>query len=315
MPGPDRPRHSVFWGDPGVGRPEGPAPGVGRPEGPAEVILTGRHRMELQYDGTGLHGWARQEGLPTVEGCLEAALATVLGSAPALRVAGRTDAGVHARRQVVSLLLPADVDPVQLVRSLNALTPPGIAITRIVRASAAFDARKDAVSRTYRYFLSTGEIVSPFWARYCWHVHGELDLQALRAAAALVAGGHDFSAFTPTETEHVSFDRLVLRCGWKKMRGGLPAVAPPPGAARWGPGRDPSDVTRGLGYLEIEAEAFLRRMVRSLVGTMLEVARGERTLEGFRRLLLGAPREEAGPTAPAHGLFLWDVRYAAARTA
>lgn len=285
------------------------------------------YRMELQYDGTRLHGWARQGGLPTVEGCLKAALATVLGAAPGLQVAGRTDAGVHARRQVVSLLLPAGIEPARLIRSLNALTPPGIAVTRIVRAHARFDARKDVVSRTYRYFLTNDEVVSAFWAPYCWQVRGALDPRALRAAAALVAGRHDFRAFTPTQTEHVFFNREVLRCAWKKMRDGLPAGASsvrvrPSGALPAGAlsgGGAPSgggctrEAARGLVYMEIEAEAFLRHMVRTLVGTMIEVARGERTLEAFDRLLRGADREEAGPTAPAKGLFLWDVRYGSAR--
>jgi tRNA pseudouridine38-40 synthase len=304
------------------------------------------YRMELQYDGTRLHGWARQEGLPTVEGCLKAALATVLGSAPALHVAGRTDAGVHARRQVVSLLLPAGIEPARLIRSLNALTPPGIAVTRIVRAPARFDARKDAVSRTYRYFLTNDEVVSPFWAPYCWQVPGAVDPQALWGAAVLVAGRHDFRAFTPAQTEHVFFERLVLRCAWKKMREGLPAGAPllgttpPNGVPRSGAGPSagaaqsngldrqaagatdrapgsgsnaPAQALGGLVYLQIEAEAYLRHMVRTLVGTMIEVARGERSLEAFARLLEGAPREGSGPTAPAQGLFLWDVRYGATR--
>ena len=304
------------------------------------------YRMELQYDGTRLHGWARQEGLPTVEGCLKAALATALGAAPELQVAGRTDAGVHARRQVVSLPLSVGIEPARLMRSLNALTPPGIAVTRIVPAPARFDARTDALSRTYRYFLTDDEVVSPFWAPYCWQVRGAVDLRALRAAAALVAGRHDFRAFTPTQTEHLFFERLVLGCAWKKMHAGLPAGAPPPGTtlpngaprsgARAPTGAAqangfrhpptgaadrapvsgetaPAQGLRGVFYLQIEAEAFLRHMVRTLVGTMIEVARGERSLEAFARLLEGAPREEAGFTVPARGLFLWDVRYGATR--
>jgi len=242
------------------------------------------HRMELQYDGSGLHGWAKQEGLATVEGSLEVAFSTVLGVAPTLQVAGRTDAGVHARRQVVSLRLPAGTDLPCLTRALNALTPAGIAVTRLTRAPHGFDARKDAASRTYRYFLSTAAVMSPFWSRYCWQAPGDLDLRAMRDAAAFAAGRHDFTAFTPTDTEHVFFDRLVLRCAWK--RGG-----------------------RGMMYLEIEAEAFLRHMVRTLVGTMVEIGRGERSLDGFRLLLQGAPRPAAGPTAPARGLCLWDITY------
>jgi tRNA pseudouridine38-40 synthase len=247
------------------------------------------YRMELQYDGTGLHGWAKQDPLPTVEGCLAAAFRTVLGFEPVLHAAGRTDAGVHARRQVVSLGLPVGTDLPRLTASLNALTSPGIAVTRIVRATTGFDARKDAISRTYRYYLSTAPVLSPFWARYCWQAPGRLDLAALRGAAASTVGRHDFTGFTPAESEHVFFDRLVLRCVWRRTSAGM--------------------------YLEVEAEAFLRHMVRILVGTMVEVGEGKRALEDFARLLDGAPREAAGPTAPAHGLFLWDVRYGPARRA
>lgn len=261
------------------------------------------HRMELQYDGTGLHGWARQDHRPTVEGCLLTALQTVLGYAPVLSVAGRTDAGVHARRQVVSLVLPSDTDLARLVRSLNALTPRGIAITRLIRARAAFDARKDATSRVYRYFLTNASVPSPFWEPYCWHIYGKLDAVALHEAAAAVVGRHDFTAFTPTQTEHIFFRRQVLRCEFKRPRKGIARGLPLPSTGS----------PDGLFCLEIEAEAFLRRMVRALMGTMVEVAQGVRTLDEFRSLLLGATREDAGLTAPARGLFLWDVRYGVAR--
>jgi len=260
--------------------------------------------MELQYDGTRLHGWAKQEGLPTVEGSLESALRKVLGYVPVLHVAGRTDAGVHARRQVVSLALSAGADLGRLVRSLNALTEPGIAVTRLTPAPPRFDARKDATSRVYRYFMTTSPVASPFWRRYCWQVPGVTDLPALQAAAAATVGRHDFTAFTPAETEHVFFDRLVMRCAWKTAREGLV----PGGLTGPAPARRRGEVA-SLIYLEIEAEAFLRHMVRTLVGTMVEVAQQKRTAEEFQRLLGGTHREEAGATAPAHGLFLWDVRY------
>lgn len=266
-----------------------------------EAVVDRNHRMELQYDGTGLHGWAKQDGLLTVEGSLEEALRTVLGSAPGLRVAGRTDAGVHARRQVASLRLPAGIDLSRLRASLNALTPPGVAVMRIAPAPEDFDARKDAISRTYRYYLSTLPVMPPFWSRYCWHAPGELDPAALRAAAAATVGRHDFRAFTPTETGHIFFDRLVMRCAWKRGAGGLPVDGGATGVAA-GSG------TR-MVHLHIEADAFLRHMVRALVGTMVEVAQGKRTLDDFMRLLERATRDEAGPTAPSHGLFLWDVKY------
>ena len=240
--------------------------------------------MELQYDGTGLHGWAKQSGLPTVEGLLEEAFRTVLGSAPPLRVAGRTDAGVHARKQVVSLKLPKSVELHRLRASLNALTPPNIAVLSLTRAPRGFDARKDAVSRTYRYFLSTQEVVSPFWGRYCWRVAPGLDLERMQTAASLVIGRHKLTAFTPPDTEHVFFERSIYRCRWRRL------------------GKD-------LFFLEIEADAFLRHMVRILVGTMVEVGRRVRDIRDFQELLEGRPREEAGVTAPARGLFLWDVKY------
>lgn len=281
-----------------------------------EAGVERNHRMELQYDGTGLHGWAKQNGLSTVEGCLETAFCTVLGFVPLLRVAGRTDAGVHARRQVVSLSLPSGVDLPKLLASLNALTPPGVAVTRLGRAPERFDARKDATSRTYRYFISTETVVSPFWRRYCWQVPRTVDVSALHSAAAATEGRHDFTAFTPTETEHVFFGRLVLRCAWKRATGGFTQVTRShQGGGLDGEGAGRSAGGRGTGgcgamlYLEIEAEAFLRHMVRSLVGTMIEVADGTRGMDSYRRLLEGAARGSAGPTAPARGLFLWDVRY------
>jgi tRNA pseudouridine38-40 synthase len=242
------------------------------------------YRMELQYDGSSLHGWAKQVRLPTVEGCLEQAFAKALGQCPSLRVAGRTDAGVHAHRQVVSLQLPHGLDGHSLRRSLNALTPPSISVTQLAPAAVGFDARKDALSRTYRYYLLAAGAVSPFWRPYCWWLPGTLDPRPMREAASLVVGRHDFTAFTPTETEHSFFNRMVLGCSWKRDR-------------------------EGLLTLEIEAESFLRHMVRVLVGTMAQVGLGRLSVEEFRLLLDGAGRDHAGLTAPARGLFLWDIKY------
>jgi tRNA pseudouridine38-40 synthase len=267
--------------------------------------LEANHRLELQYDGTGLHGWAKQPGLPTVEGWLEQAFQTALGQVPVWEVAGRTDAGVHARRQVLSLRLPTGLDLKKLCRSLNALTPPEIAVMEIRPAPPGFNARAQASSRVYRYFLSLGPTPSPFWRRYCWHLPQGLDWEAMESAARAVAGRHDFTAFTPAETEHVHFSRRVFLCRWRQARGDFPRPLRFPGGSGAWPAAGGSD----LHYLEIEAEAFLRHMVRALVGTMVEVGRGERDLQAFVRLLEGAPREAAGPTAPPQGLFLWDVKY------
>jgi tRNA pseudouridine38-40 synthase len=252
--------------------------------------------MELQYDGTGLYGWSKQEGLPTVEGCLQEAFATVLGSTPALRVAGRTDTGVHARRQVVSLPLPKGTDLARLLGSLNALTPSGIAVTRLSRAPESFNARRDAVSRTYRYFLYTTAVSSPFLSLYCWQRPGELNQKTMREVAQATMGKHDFTAFTPVETGHTFFRRTILRCMWRRV----PTMVATAGS---------SDRRGGVVCLEIEADGFLRHMVRTLVGTMVEVGEGKRDPMDFRQLLDGGSRVAAGPTAPAHGLFFWNVKY------
>jgi len=245
--------------------------------------------MDLQYDGEGFLGWARQPGMVTVQGALEAALGTVLGMVPTLSVAGRTDTGVHARRQVVSLDLPhatrrGPLDPFELMGSLNDLTPPGLAVRALAVAPPGFDARRDAVGRSYRYFMTTGPVQSPFRRAYAWHVAYPLDVAAMTAASRAVLGRHDFTAFTPTESEHTAFVRVVDRCSWR-LRG-------------------------DLLWLEVRAGSFLRHMVRSLVGTLVEVGRGRLGVPDMERLLLGAPRTEGGPTAPPHGLFLWRVSYA-----
>jgi tRNA pseudouridine38-40 synthase len=237
-------------------------------------------RLLIEYDGTDFAGWARQPGLRTVQGEIEAALATLAGRRTALTVAGRTDRGVHAWGQVAS----HQGGPVAL-RSLNALTPPDIAILESVAAPEGFDARRDAVSRTYCYRVLHRAAPSAFQRRKAlWWPH-RLDRALLDACAAELVGTHDFTAFTPTETDHVRFRRDVL-------------------AARWESRDD-------LLEFWIEADTFMRHMNRVLVGTMLQVAGGRRSLEGFRALLAGAHRREAGPTAPPHGLALARVRYPA----
>ena len=243
----------------------------------------GCYRLDIQYDGSAFHGWARQPDLVTVEGTLRDVLRTLVGFAPSLNVAGRTDAGVHARRQVVSLHLPTGTDTVSLKRGLDALTPPALSVLSVSVAAAGFNARGDALSRSYRYFVWLGETRNPFLTPYVWHLRIPLDLEAMQAAASLVTGLHDFTAFTATHTEHLHFKRRVDRCLWRR---------------------------RGdLVWLEIEAESFLRHMVRSLVGTLVDVGAGKRMPEDMARLLEGASRDAAGLTAPSHGLCLWDVRY------
>lgn len=239
-------------------------------------------RLDIEYDGTGFKGWAKQAGLRTVQEEIETALATVLREPVELTVAGRTDTGVHARGQVASFVTAAEV-PGDLARRANGLGPRDIALTAATVADDGFDARRDALSRTYRYRLLTRRASSPFeQGRALWWPH-RVDREALDTCAKALPGKHDFTAFTPTQTDHVHFHRKIM-------------------AAKW-------DQTGDILTFEVTADAFMRNMVRVLVGTMLDVSSHRRSLDDFAMLLKGAPRSSAGDTAPPHGLYLESVSY------
>ncbi|MFZ0972057.1 MAG: tRNA pseudouridine(38-40) synthase TruA [Solirubrobacteraceae bacterium] len=243
-------------------------------------------RLVLEYDGSGFAGWARQPGLRTVAGEVEGALCVILRvPSVSLTVAGRTDAGVHAWGQVASYDGPA-----VSVRALNALLPDDVAAVSCVALADGFDARRDATSRAYCYRVLTRRARSVFEAgRALWWPH-RLDVAALSECASALVGVHDFTAFTPTETYHERFSRVVF-------------------TARWQHGGSEGEVLE----FWIEADAFMRQMIRVLVGTMLEVGGGRRSVASFVSLLSGRPRSEAGRTAPAHGLYLAGVGYGGER--
>lgn len=245
-------------------------------------------RVNLAYHGAGFTGWATQPGARSVQGELEGALERMLGVRTQLTVAGRTDAGVHAWAQVASFGIDG-APPPELGRALNSLTGHDLAVLAAEPAADGFDARRDARSRTYCYRVFTERVPSPFEAAISLFWPHRVDRSALTSCADALLGTHDFTAFTPTQTEHVRFERDILRAEWHEK----PAVL-------------------GQGTvleLWIEADAFMRNMVRVLVGTMLEVASGRRSFEDFQTLLEGAPRERAGDTARPHGLHLASVHY------
>ena len=248
-----------------------------------------RVRMLVAYDGTGFHGFAAQPGQRTVAGVLTEAIERVARQPVDLTCAGRTDRGVHAWGQVVSLDLPASVDLDDLQRSLVKLCGPSIVVRDVRVADPAFDARFAATGRTYRYTVLNRPVPDPFLAATSWHVPAPLDIELLTLACDPFLGEHDFSAFcrrpkvAPGE-EPVSLVRRVRRAEW-------------------------TDLGEGLLRFEIEATAFCHQMVRSIVGTVVAAGHAQVKAGEIRAILKAGDRAAAAPIAPPHGLCLWQVSY------
>jgi tRNA pseudouridine38-40 synthase len=240
-------------------------------------------RLDLAYDGTRFRGWARQPHQRTVEGALLEALAPLLGARPRLSAAGRTDAGVHARGQVVSFEAPDGLDPARVQRAVNAQLAPKVVVTRARRAAPGFDARLSATGREYRYRIDTEGWPDPFTSSFVWHRPGELPLGPMRRAARDLTGRHDFGSFARARPGQRSMVRNLRRLSVSR--------------------------SGALVVVTAEANGFLQQMVRSLVGTLVDVAEGRLEADSMPTILEARSRGAAGRLAPPRGLTLERVRY------
>jgi tRNA pseudouridine38-40 synthase len=256
-------------------------------------------KLTLAYDGTRFVGWQRQAEGVSIQGLLEDALARLEGDPVIVHGAGRTDAGVHALGQVASAQVTS-AHPVEVVaRALNACLPPEIRVTGVEPAPDEFHARFSARSKTYRYVIRNAPIVSPFERAYVWHIQDRLDLAAMRQAAAALVGTHDFAAFRSVGGEVKTTTRTIARSEILVGR----TLSGPPVEPR------PAHEQESLLAYEISGDGFLRHMVRAIVGTLVEIGRGQRQAASIPALLAGGRRAAAGATAPPQGLFLVRVDY------
>ena len=251
---------------------------------PESVVRT--LKLTIQYDGTDYVGWQRQENGASIQGLLEEALRPIEGAHVNVFGAGRTDAGVHALGQVASLRLTASIQPQRLVRALNAVLPPDIRVVDAKEAPDDFHARFSATGKLYEYRIINDQAVSPFLRRFVWQVIPPLDLGAMRQASALLIGRHDFAAFQAVRASVKSTERTIRRLEWIEGRG--------------------SDVPL---VMQIEGDGFLRHMVRTIAGTLVQVGLGRWPVDYVSDVLASRSRLRAGNTAPAAGLFLVRVLY------
>jgi tRNA pseudouridine38-40 synthase len=251
-------------------------------------------KLTIAYDGTDFAGWQRQPSERTVQQVLEEALAPIERADVTAVAAGRTDAGVHAAAQVVSAVLTNPIAPVDLRRALNATLPPDVRVLAIEQAPDGFNARHDARLKTYHYAIWNGVAVPPSLRRYTWHVPKTLDLDRMNEAAGILVGLHDFAAFQATGSDVKTTERRLVSSAVRELDLSQLVLA--------------AAGDRLIRY-EVTGTGFLRHMVRTIMGTLVDVGLGRTPVEEVRSILLGRDRGRAGATAPPQGLVLWRVEY------
>jgi tRNA pseudouridine38-40 synthase len=241
-------------------------------------------KLLIEYDGTNYLGWQVQPGGPTIQGTIEEKLSRLTGERIRLTGSGRTDSGVHALGQVAHFRTQSKMDIRTIQRALNSLLPSDIVIQRVEEVDEGFHARKHSKSKVYEYRILNRNLRSVFRRGHVWHIPQKLNLTEMKKATQSLIGEHDFSAFRTVGSPTLTTIRRVIRAEWKR-------------------GRD------GLIRFEIESNGFLKQMVRSIVGTLVEVGKGKIRASDFQKIMNSEDRKEAGPTAPAQGLFLKEVKY------
>lgn len=253
------------------------------PPQPSAIAARRTFKLVLSYDGTDFHGWQVQPDVPTVQGAVLEAARRFLDADPRVTGASRTDAGVHALRQVASLTIASHLDAAAVHGALNAALPPAIRVIAVAEAAPGFDARRAAAGKRYAYLVDNGAVAAPLWRRLAWHVPAPLDLEAMRAALVGLRGRHDFSAFCAAPGREAAPACRVQAIHVVRRRERVAVL--------------------------ISADRFLHHMVRNIVGSAVEVGRGARSPGWLGDVLASRDRTRAGPTAPAQGLVLVRVRY------
>ena len=241
-------------------------------------------KLLIEYDGTNYLGWQVQPKGQTIQGVLEEKIGLLTGASVQLFGSGRTDSGVHALGQVAHFKTESRMNILTIQRALNSLVPPDIVIQKVEEVEDGFHARKHSKSKVYEYRILNRNLRSAFHRGYVWYIPQKLNFVEMQKAARSLVGEHDFSAFRTVGSPTRTTVRRVIRAEWKR-------------------GRD------GLIRFEIEANGFLKQMVRSIIGTLVEVGKGKMKAADLRKILNSKDRKEAGPTAPARGLFLKEVKY------